>query len=404
MLVSSSPPERAIYQQAERFVQSALDALSAHVAVLDEQGTIIGVNHAWRAFADANGYEPMQGYGVGTNYLDVCDKAASAAADALLMAEGIRDIMNGTLSVFEMEYPCHSPTEQRWFVVRVSRFQWQGQQRFIVAHQNVTELKALQIELAQWQRRVNTILEEARAQQDALQAALAHERDLRELKNRFLSMLSHELKTPLTSISLSSDMLKKYRHVSSEEEQAQALDNIQAQVAYLAEMVSDVMTLSKGEHEGIALHFETVDLVTYCRDIVEEFQFTYNKTHRVQFTSNVRQLRASIDRKLLRRAITNLLANAVKYTPEGGTVTLRTKKQRGWAVVQVADTGIGIPADEQARLFEPFHRARNAQDIGGTGLGLPITKQAVELHGGHIMCKSAQGEGTTFTLRLPLRD
>lgn len=197
------------------------------MAVLDEQGTIIGVNHAWRAFADANGYEPMQGYGVGTNYLDVCDKAASAAADALLMAEGIRDIMNGTLSVFEMEYPCHSPTEQRWFVVRVSRFQWQGQQRFIVAHQNVTELKALQIELAQWQRRVNTILEEARAQQDALQAALAHERDLRELKNRFLSMLSHELKTPLTSISLSSDMLKKYRHVSSEEEQAQALDNIQ---------------------------------------------------------------------------------------------------------------------------------------------------------------------------------
>lgn len=169
-------------------------------------------------------------------------------------------------------------------------------------------------------------------------------------------------------------------------------------------MVSDVMTLSKGEHDGIALHFETVDLVTYCRNIVEEFQFTYNKTHRVQFTSNVRQLRASIDRKLLRRAITNLLSNAVKYTPEGGTVTLRTKKQRGWAVVQVADTGIGIPADEQARLFEPFHRARNAQDIGGTGLGLPITKQAVELHGGHIMCKSVQGEGTTFTLRLPLRD
>lgn len=403
MLVPSIPPEQNIQHQAERFVQSALDALPAHVAILDERGKIIGVNQAWRAFAQDNQLPPLKGYGIGANYLEVCDHSAPHSHDAQLMAEGIRDIMSGALQVFEMEYPCHSPSEKRWFVVRVSRFMWNGQFRFIVAHQNVTELKSAQINLAQWQRQVDAILEEARQQREALEGALYQERDLRDLKSRFMSMLSHELKTPLTSISLSYDMLKKYKHISTEEEQAHALDNIQAQVAYLSEMVSDVMILSKGEHDSLPIQLEDVDMITYCRDIVEEFQFGYSKTHRIAFSTPLKVLRALIDRKLIRRAVTNLLSNAIKYSPKGSTVLMRLKKQRGWMVLQVQDCGIGIPPEDQSHLFEPFHRARNAQDINGTGLGLPITKQAIELHGGDIRFQSVVGSGTTFIIRLPLQ-
>lgn len=144
--------------EANRFVQSALDALAAHVAILDDRGRIIGVNAAWRNFADDNGFNDAN-YGIGTNYLKVCDAAAQLRSkDAPVVANGIRQIMTGKLSEFEMEYPCHSPIERRWFVVRVSRFDWEDEMRLIVAHQNVSELKQVQIELSESKRRIEAIL------------------------------------------------------------------------------------------------------------------------------------------------------------------------------------------------------------------------------------------------------
>ncbi|MCU0512631.1 MAG: ATP-binding protein [Anaerolineae bacterium] len=506
MLISSdSHAHTGGTQEAERFVQSALDALSAHIAILDKTGRIIGVNASWQQFADGNGFSAGN-YGIGLNYLKVCDNATVRhSPDAPIIARGIRDIISGHLTEFEMEYPCHSPLQRRWFVARISRFEWYNEMRLIVAHQNVTELRQVQVELGESKRRIELILqninngiitidssgtietanpatarifgyalddihgmhlgqlitepftgsstlkklngdlgheltgirrdgstfpiyfalnelrlddgslytcivqditirkqmEAERLEREKLQVALDKERELRELKNRFLSMMSHELRTPLASISLSYDMLKKYGAVSTPEEKDQALENIHTQVDYLADMVTDVLTLSRSESEGLAALLEDADLITYCRDIVEEFQFQYHRTHTIEFECSERTLRTPLDRKLLRRAFTNLLSNAVKYTPQGGSVIFRLTRVGEDAVIEVSDSGIGIPLEDQPRLFEPFHRARNASNIPGTGLGLPITRQAVELHRGSIHYTTGSS-GTTFRIRLPL--
>lgn len=511
MLLSSKKKKNAsvAQQEANHFVQSALDALSAHVAILDDSGEIIGVNRAWRTFAEANGFK-QSNYGIGTNYLRVCDNSTQRnSEDAPQVASGIRAVMKGKAQEFQLEYPCHSPTEKRWFVVRISRFEWYNDVRLIVAHQNVSDLKHAQIELEESKRRIqaildninngiltltpdgiieianpaaarifgytmeelvglhlNSIVDEPFADKKSLrslngehgheiigcrkdgtafpmyfalnelrlnggslytcivqdltyrkrmeaeiierekvQVALEKERELRVLKDRFLSMMGHELNTPLTSISLSYDMLKKYGDISTEEENTQALDNIQQQVQHLRTMVEDVMTFSRSEGNGFELSLQRTDLITYCRDVVEEFQFGYHKTHRIEFECEERDIRADIDRRLLRRTFTNLLSNAIKYSPEGGSVVFRLGIDAAGeqAIVEVSDSGIGIPPEDQPRLFEPFHRASNVDQLPGTGLGLPIAKQAVELHDGSIHFETEMGHGTTFIITLPLR-
>jgi PAS domain S-box-containing protein len=507
IVLSPNKPADATHHndEAYQFIQSALDALSAHIAILDDSGEIIGVNSAWRSFAEHNTLRNTN-YGIGTNYLSVCDASSLLnAPDAGDVAEGIRDVIRGNLPEFQLEYPCHSPSERRWFVVRISRFEWYGQLRLIVAHQNVSELKRVQIELEESKQGIEAILNtvnngiistdkegiietanraaerifgyeiseliglplekiifpeadfrqlngdlryelvgirkdgsnfpvefslnelkgndgtlytciiqdislrkrmQAEIQErERVQMALEKERDLRGFKNRFLSMIGHELNTPLASITLSYDMLKKYRHLSTEKENEQALDNIQQQVEHLTEMVKDVMSLSRAEAEGLSIEPRNIDLITYCSDIVEEFQFAYQKSHEIEFETDADDIRAQIDRRLLRRVFSNLLSNAIKYSPQGGKVVfwLGMDEETKGAVVRVSDSGIGVPEADIPQLFEPFQRASNASSLPGTGLGLAIVKQIVELHQGTVMVESTLGVGTCFIVRIPLR-
>ncbi|MBC7812475.1 MAG: PAS domain S-box protein [Burkholderiales bacterium] len=163
-VVNSKPLDTPSYTpnsitESERFLQSALDALSAHVAILDENGTIITVNAAWRRFADGNAYVGSA-YGIGTNYLNICEGAAGSFADeAPEAAIGIRRAMAGELDEFYLEYPCHSPAEKRWFAVRVTRFQWDMGVRVIVAHQNITRLKTIEQELRDKEWRLRSIVD-----------------------------------------------------------------------------------------------------------------------------------------------------------------------------------------------------------------------------------------------------
>lgn len=398
-MLNPGDPQRYVietYDGAENFIQSLLDALPSQVAILDERGEIIGVNAAWRVFAQQNDYNDAQG-GIGTNYLEVCE-----GGDSPNIANGIRNVMLGQLSEFQMEYTCHSPFQRRWYMVCVSRFEWFNRRCVMVAHTNISDLRLAQIELAQSKRQIETILNNASTEQKRMSNELNRERETRVLESRFLSIMSHELRTPLTSIGLSYDMLKKYAAVSTPEERTQALDNIRLQVDYLTDMVSDVMTLSRFEAADFHINTEDSDLITYCRDVVEEFQFNYAKTHQVEFECEERVLRAPIDRKLLRGALTNLLSNAIKYSPQGGLVLFRLSRQEDWAEIHVSDQGIGIPQDDQERLFEPFHRATNVNDVPGTGLGLLVARQMIALHKGSISFESKVGAGTTFKVRLLL--
>ena len=150
--------DTSIYSESETFLKSALDAMSAHIAILDESGVILDVNAAWRDFARVNNFT-HNAYGIGLNYLTVCDNAAPVSKDAFTVGEGIRSVMGHELNEFYLEYPCHSPSERRWYVVRVTRFDWYGHVRLIVAHQNVTELKQVQIQLEESKTRIQAILD-----------------------------------------------------------------------------------------------------------------------------------------------------------------------------------------------------------------------------------------------------
>lgn len=337
---------------------------------------------------------------VGTNYLEACERDFPASDPNL--ASGIRSVMLGQLSEFQMEYTLHSPIQRRWYNVCVSPLQWFNRPCIMVTHTNITDYKLIQHDLLNSKRSTEDLLEQAQAEIARLTQMIEQEREIRATKNHYLSMMSHELRTPITSIGLSYDMLKKYAAVSTPEERAQALENIRSQVAFLSEMVSDVMTLSRFEGDGYQIHTEDSDLITYCRDVVEEFQFNYAATHQVEFECEESTLRAPIDRKLLRGALTNLLSNAIKYSPRGGLVLFRLSVSEEWALIHISDSGIGIPVHDQDYLFEPFHRAANVDDLPGTGLGLPVTKQMIELHKGSITFESQQGIGTTFEVRLPL--
>jgi signal transduction histidine kinase len=215
--------------------------------------------------------------------------------------------------------------------------------------------------------------------------------------------MTHELKTPLASIRLAGDFLKRYSDRATPEEKDEAIITIETQVDYLGEIVDDVTALSKTDSMAEELEFEIYDLETYLRDILEELEWTHRKTHRLIYSGLDRRVEAQFDRKLLRRTIVNLLGNAIKYSPEGGDVHLSLAVNEMSAIVKIADSGIGIPAQDLPRLFETFHRAENVGKLPGTGLGLAIAKQALDLHRGTMTVESEVGVGTTFTLTLPLK-
>lgn len=237
--------------------------------------------------------------------------------------------------------------------------------------------------------------------EEGLRQALEKERELNDLKSRFSSMVSHEFRTPLSVILSSSDLLRSYSDRMTPERRDQQLESIQQQVRRLANMLDDILALGKAQSVGLDLSLVPVDVRRFCEDIVTELRPTA-ASHTFQFEARDNCYDTYADLKLLRQAVTNLLSNAVKYSPEGSTVYVRLNCDGEQIYIEIKDEGSGISKEDQQHLFEAFFRAKNVLSIPGSGLGLPIVKQAIEAHGGSITCESDIGEGTTFTLRLPI--
>ncbi|NEO00177.1 MAG: ATP-binding protein, partial [Moorea sp. SIO3I7] len=144
-----------------------------------------------------------------------------------------------------------------------------------------------------------------------------------------------------------------------------------------------------------------LDLKRFCHQLVEELQISSKNKHQLVFTTQGELKEALWDERLLRHIFSNLLTNAIKYSPTGGTVLFELIAQTECVIFRIQDQGMGIPPEDQQQLFHPFHRASNVGTIPGSGLGLAIVKQCVEAHGGEISLKSQLGEGTTFTVSLP---
>lgn len=674
-----------VLRESERFAHSTVNALSAHIAILDENGIIVAVNDAWRKFADENmpdGVALQPALFEGVNYLNVADNALGQDAEyGWALGYGIRQILQGEQTTFSLEYPCHSPTEQRWFLCRVTRFPGEGPVHVVVAHENVTDQKIVEHELAALynatsvlfkaenvvdlgeqvvnvivselgkvncglllkdekrdqavsvalagyhhrtvgdavllhgpgliarsmrtgllvyapdvlndpdylstdpeirselviplvgargllgaldlqstqlaafserdQRvmtafaervsaaletmllhdeinRYNRELEVSVAQRTAelhnakehveailnnssdaivvadlngmieqanpaftrlfatdwvdtyghnllslfepeglgrlkealleastlftpgrlelpcrrldgttfdadvaiapiveyvddqisfvfslrdittrkqaeenLRLTLARERELSELKSRFTSMVSHEFRTPLAVIQSASDLVRHYGSRMTDERKSEQLAEIGVQVRRLTHLLDDILAVYRGQSRGVDVQPRRLDLDVMVGEIVREIQLTSSQ-HHIDLRISGETMQAVLDPKLFRQAMNNLITNAVKYSPDGGTVEVTLDRQPDQILIRVADHGIGIPPEDIEQLFDAFHRARNVGDISGSGLGLAIVKQAVEAHQGRITVESSVGSGSVFTLVLPV--
>ncbi len=235
-----------------------------------------------------------------------------------------------------------------------------------------------------------------------LEQAVTHEHELGVLKSNFISMVSHELRNPLCIILSSSQILERYRDRISPEKSAAQFAAIQSAVERITSLTEEVLLFGRFEAGRVALTLARVDLPAFCSVVVDE---VLSATHqRCAIALRVEGVfgEAECDQKLLRHILSNVLQNAVKYSPPAALVDFTLRAANQWAVFEIKDRGIGIPASEQPRLFTTFHRAGNAAHLPGTGLGLVIVKRCVDAHSGAIEISSAEGLGTLVTIRLPL--
>lgn len=249
---------------------------------------------------------------------------------------------------------------------------------------------------------VEDITERKQAVED-IHHALQKEKELGELKSRFVTTTSHEFRTPLATILSSTELLRKYSHKLCEEQKLTQLQQIQVTVSHMTRLLNDVLLVGKAEAGKLECNPALLDLVQFCHDLVGEIQLTTG-SHTIAFCSSGQCTTTCMDEKLLRHIFSNLLSNAIKYSPQGGTICFDLICQQEEVIFRVQDEGIGIPAADQVNLFDSFHRASNVGTISGTGLGLAIVKKSVDSHGGKIAVNSEVGVGTTFIVTIPFNN
>ncbi len=239
-----------------------------------------------------------------------------------------------------------------------------------------------------------------------VRAALEKQRELNELKSRFVSMTSHEFRTPLATILSSAELMKYYGERLPGSERAELLSNIEKAVGRMTGMLNDVLLLGRADAGRLDFKPAPVNVATFCRSLVDEAERAEvaegRAGGRIRLAVPDTLVSAVLDEKLMRHVLGNLLSNAHKYTPGDSAIEFVVEQTEGELRFVVADHGIGIPEEDLPHLFESFHRARNVGNIQGTGLGLAIVKKAIDRHGGRVEVASRVGEGTRFTISIAL--
>ncbi|MEI6445958.1 MAG: PAS domain S-box protein [Nostocales cyanobacterium ELA583] len=238
--------------------------------------------------------------------------------------------------------------------------------------------------------------------EEEIQKALAKEKELSELKSRFVSMTSHEFRTPLAVISSSAEILRNFGHRLEEKSKREHLECIQTYVNHTTQLLDDILLINKAETGNLAFQPAPLDLVPFCQSLTQEIQLS-SSNHTIVFASNSQSnIIGNFDKKILRQILSNLLSNAIKYSPNSAIVNFNLDTTESNVIFSIQDQGIGIPEADQVKLFESFHRAKNVGNIPGTGLGLSIVAKCVDLHKGAIAVNSQLGRGTTFIVTIPL--
>jgi PAS domain S-box-containing protein len=243
-------------------------------------------------------------------------------------------------------------------------------------------------------------LQELEKSQQDLSEALNKEKELNEIKSRFVSTASHEFRTPLSTVLSSAALLSKYVKTEEQDKRERHIRRIKDSVKHLNDLLEDLLSLGKLEEGKVETKPEVIGIKDFLDEIAEEMKAIAKPGQQIMVELEG-DAQFSTDKKLLKNILINLLSNAVKFSPEQGVITLKARNTNNQMVVAVKDQGIGISEEDQQHLFSSFYRGKNAINIPGTGLGLHIVKGYVELLHGTINVHSVLDEGTTITIDLP---
>ncbi len=287
-----------------------------------------------------------------------------------------------------------------------------SEEKFVIAfivditlrRQAETKLKNYSAELEKQVKNRTLILEEAIEELEKtkldLKNALEKERELNELKSRFVSMASHEFRTPLTTMLSSLSLVTKYGDQNDKESQHKHVGKIKTSINNLTDILNDFLSVSKLEEGKIENMPEDMHIKSFVADTISEMQALAINGQSI-IHEHVGNEIGLLDKKLLKNILFNLISNAIKFSPEGKSIEVKTETQNSFIKISVKDKGIGISEQDQKHLFERFFRGHNATHIQGTGLGLNIVAKYAELMNGSINFESEENKGTTFTIIIP---
>jgi len=239
--------------------------------------------------------------------------------------------------------------------------------------------------------------------EEKINEALIKEKELNDLKSRFVSMVSHEFRTPLGLILSSTELLQNYGDKWEKDKKEEMFEKIKKAVDNLTGLMKDIIVLNEEESGKIRITLTEIDFISFVNELIEEIKISSQENISINFHHSVSSLKITTDKKLLRQIFLNLISNAVKFSSKKNNVYINLTSDQSVFTTEIKDQGIGIPNDDLDNIFEPFIRAKNTGETKGSGLGLSIVKRAVELLNGEIKVKSKLNEGTVFTVSLPIK-
>ena len=351
-----------------------VNALLAEVAVVDREGTIVLTNNAWSRFANGNAASSGLISGVGVNYLDVCRSASGDGSEgAQDVLAGLQDLLSGKSQQFCFEYPCHSPTQRRWFLLQATSLSipFQGA---VLLHVDITARKLLEERLE----------------------------SLHKEKTRWIAMAAHDLRNPVSAIMANSELLQQ-ELTDASAEVPEALRSINSSSRFLLELLDDLLDISVIESGAPAFTPERTDIRSLVADSISLVQHLATRKGiciEARYADGLAAL--NLERRQMTQVLLNLLGNAIKFCPDGAMVNITVWQGAADVVIDVQDNGPGIPRDAIEAIFIPFQRLAEVSSQRGTGLGLAICRRIVERHGGRIWAENATGGGAVFHVSLPL--
>lgn len=302
-----------------------------------------------------------------------------------------------------------------YFPVEISLtfFEAEGQRQIVSFVNDITERKRAENDLIRLTEELESKVEERTKElsnalielnhtNEQIRSMLEKEKDLNELKSRFVSMASHEFRTPLAVILTSVSLIEKYSNPEDAPKREKHILNIKKFVKNLTNILNDFLSLDKLDQGKVSSSPVQFNIIHFINEMVEELAETTDKNHVITVEHQCQSVSIYQDKEMIRNVVINLISNAIKYSPYHSTVIIRTYTSQSEFYLEIQDQGMGIPEEDQKHLFERFFRANNVTNLQGTGLGLNIVRRYVDLMGGQINFKSKESAGTTFIVSLPL--